>query len=91
MSNNEEESLLIVKCSIKRFFKNNDHLIERIQRYVEQMNRIITEAYHLFNLHIRRLLEQDLSIPDLTRTWMSGFFYAVSSLNGKDESLWQRS
>lgn len=88
MSNNEEEeSLLIVKCSIKRFFKNNNSLIERIQKYVEQLNRIITEAYHLFNLHIRRLLEQNLSIPNLTRTWMNGFFYAVSSLNGKDESL----
>jgi len=77
-------STLTVKCSLKRFLKENEFLVDKVQDAVERMNRITTEAYHLLNLHIRRLIEEGEELPSVTSTWIKRFFYFVSTV-GKSE------
>jgi hypothetical protein len=59
------------------------NLIQVIQDAVNRMNRIVTEAYHLLNLHVRRLLEGKRPIPVMNDTWLRKFLYAVSTLDGE--------
>ena len=45
-----------IKISFRRFVKNKS-FGERIQIIVDLINKIVTETYHLCNLHILCLLE----------------------------------
>jgi len=47
----------IIKCSAKKFCLTEEWL-NKIQEEVVKINRITTEAYHLLNIHIRRLIEE---------------------------------
>jgi len=81
----ESSNMVVVKCSLQRLFKGNKSLIKKIQGAVEKMNQIVTETYHLLNLHIRRLLEEDLPIPDdIDQTWLRNFVFLVSTLKKKE-------
>ena len=61
-----EEKELSLKSSLREFFKNNNELILVVQDAIVRMNRIVTETYHLINLHIRRLIEEKKVISNLT-------------------------
>ena len=74
---------LTVKCSLWRLFREQKGIILALQDAVDRMNRIVTEAYHLLNLHVRRLLEGKMPIPVMNKTWLRGFLCAVSTLKGK--------
>lgn len=74
---------LTIKCSLKRLLLKNENIINVIQAAVIRINRIITEAYHLLNLHIRRLLEGKQSIPNMDQSWVRKFIHATSTLNGR--------
>lgn len=78
------EKDLTVKCSLKRFLLHDGALLQRVNDAVHRMNGIITETYHLLNLHLRRLIETSLPLPTINETWLRQFTYAVSSLKGKD-------
>jgi hypothetical protein len=77
------ESNLVVKSSLQRFFKNNKTIITAVQSTVTRMNKIMTEAYHLLNVHVRRLLEDNLPLPDMNSKWLRQFIYSVSTVKGK--------
>ena len=76
------EPYTIIKCSLKKFCKRED-LTQRIQESVEKVNRITTEAYHLLNLHVRRLLDAKEPIPKLESNYLRQFFYCVSTTRRK--------
>jgi hypothetical protein len=67
----------IIKCSAKKFCLTEEWL-NKIQEEVVKINRITTEAYHLLNIHIRRLIEEKKEIPKLEKNYLIQFFYAVS-------------
>lgn len=73
---------LTIKCSLKRLLKKNEEIIKVIQAAVIRMNQIITEVYHLLNLHIRRLLEGKQSIPNMDNSCVRKFIQATSTLHG---------
>ncbi len=78
-----QTSDLTVKCSLKRLLLNNENIMKVVQAAVIRVNRIITEAYHLLNLHIRRLLEGKQSIPNMDLSWVRKFIHVTSTLNGR--------
>jgi hypothetical protein len=68
-----------IKISFKRFVK--DKLFgEKIQSIVQLANKIVTEGYHLFNLHIIRLLENGKPVPVIDQSYIKHFLYKVSSV-----------
>ena len=81
----ESNDSVTSKASLNKLFKFNNEKILLIQNAVSRMNQITVEAYHLLHLHIRRLLEENQIIPDITTTWLSQFFYFVSISTKKDQ------
>jgi hypothetical protein len=65
-----EDSFKTVKMTLNQFCTGS-HLIERIDEFVLNANRIMFEAYAFANLHVIRLLDRDKPIPKLDQS----FFY----------------
>src|SRR5690349_7176075 len=66
-----------VKMSLKKFCQSQK-LVETIQEYVQAVDRIVTEAYHLLYLHVLRLLNEKKEVPPLTGNYLTPFLYLVS-------------
>jgi len=78
-SNDEDDDdCKTVKCSLRKLCREDKKWIELIQEKVVEMDKIVTEAYHLLNLHVRRLLEEGSSIPPLKANYLREFLTAVS-------------
>ena len=74
-------SYIILKCSAKKFCHTEEWL-EKIQEVVTSVNKITTEAYHLLNLHVRRLIQENKKIQKLEKNYLIQFFYSVSKGKG---------
>jgi hypothetical protein len=76
----DSQKLSTVKLSFKRFIKD-EKLAEIIQNHVLTVTKIVTEAYHLFNLHLLRCLESNIDIPKINQYYLKRFLQAVSQTN----------
>jgi len=77
-----EQSHQTIKYSLRAICKEGD-LMTRILENVSLVDRIITEGYHLLNLHILRLLGDVRDIPPLTAEYLLRFLHAVSFKTNK--------
>jgi hypothetical protein len=73
----DTQKLSTVKLSFKRFIKD-EKLAEVIQNHVLTVTKIVTEAYHLFNLHILRCLKSRVEIPKIDQFYLKRFLQSVS-------------
>jgi len=78
-----------IKYSLEKICSSSTFL-KYIRHYVPVVSKIVTEGYHLLNLHILRLLEDGRDIPPLSEEYMMQFLRQVSYKNnkqGKKEEL----
>ncbi len=71
-----EDKYTIIKCSLQEFCIDVKWM-NVIQDAVERANRIVTEGYHLLNLHVRRLIEEEKDIPKLDEKYIIQFMEAT--------------
>ena len=77
------EDFSVIKMALKSFVKE-PFFTEEIQKHVESVNRIVVEAYHLLNLHVLRLLEQqEVHLPPFDQPFLLKFLKCVSSTSNK--------
>ncbi len=71
----------VIKSSLEHFFSTKqakDILFPIIQENVGRIDKITVEVYHLINLHIRRLLEENKPITKIDQEYITLFIYAVT-------------
>ncbi len=73
-----------IKCSLKKFCKNN-YLKSKIKILVINVNKIIFEGYLLANLHIIRLLDEDKEIMPLNQKFFQNVLAKVSVFHDQKE------
>ena len=57
----------------------NSCLHDLIQLHVLEMNKLVTEGYHLLYLHSLRLLAAESPLPPFTQRYLLQILHAVSS------------
>ena len=70
-----------VKMSLEKFLigGKNSCLHDLIQLHVLEMNKLVTEGYHLLYLHSLRLLAAESPLPPFTQRYLLQILHAVSS------------
>jgi hypothetical protein len=60
MNDDENDNFTVVKSTLNRFC-NNDFIKSHLQDYCFQTNLLLNESYLFVNLHINRILENNLT------------------------------
>lgn len=83
---NKDTACTIVKTTWKAFCRRPAHDLQLSTALLE-VNKAITEAYILSNLHVTRLCEQQIKLPELSQTFFYQCLSAVSEGDRKRSEI----
>ena len=81
---NKDTECSVVKCTFNKFCKaEGAALRDALNSIVLEVNQTVAEAYLLANLHITRLIDGGLPVPELTLSFFYGCLASVSQAGKK--------
>ena len=83
---NKHLDFLVVKCSYKSFCRQKTRGCLYIDSICRNLNKMALEAHNFANLHILRLLDEGIELPELSQAW---FYSCCAAVSGNTNAVFE--